>query len=95
MLGTHGRACTTTTAQGEGIQQTEVTLSCSASSEQRARVLFKQMDPCCLAPDLPAFDAITMVGLLVRVGYAGVVALPVFLVCLCYVCLPCLSPRWC
>lgn len=39
-------------------------LSCGASAEQRARVVFKQMDPCCLAPDLPAFDAITMVGLL-------------------------------
>lgn len=29
-------------------------------------MVFKQMDPCCLAPDLEAFDAITMVGLLVR-----------------------------
>ncbi|KAK9808976.1 hypothetical protein WJX72_007328 [[Myrmecia] bisecta] len=52
--------------QDEGAVCSSETVSVAADASQRARIAFKQMDPCCIAPDLAEFDAVVMLNLLER-----------------------------
>lgn len=50
----------------EGLLSRSAQVTCHASAEERLRATFRQMDPCCMAPDMQGYDAVLMVNLLER-----------------------------
>lgn len=50
----------------EGVLGREEKITCSVNESCRAAVAFRQMDPCCIAPDMVDYDAVVMVNLLER-----------------------------
>ncbi|EFN57275.1 hypothetical protein CHLNCDRAFT_143847 [Chlorella variabilis] len=51
----------------EGHLRSELELAVPGGTAARARVSFRQMDPCCLQPDLGPFDAVLLSGVLERI----------------------------
>mmetsp|Transcript_30791 Transcript_30791/g.87077 ORF Transcript_30791/g.87077 Transcript_30791/m.87077 type:complete len:193 (+) Transcript_30791:2277-2855(+) len=50
----------------EGSLSRTCELCCSTVKENRERVTLRQMDPCCMAPDMQGYDAVSMINLLER-----------------------------
>lgn len=51
----------------EGHLRTQLTLAVPGGSAARARVAFRQMDPCGIAPDLGPYDAVLLSGVLEKI----------------------------
>lgn len=55
------------TCQEEGEVSRAIQLGAALQASSRERVSFRQMDPCCLAPDLPEHDVVACINLLERI----------------------------
>lgn len=53
--------------QDEGHLRTQLELPVPGGAAARSRVSFRQMDPCCLSPELGAFDAVLLSGVLEQI----------------------------
>ncbi|KAL4441833.1 hypothetical protein ABPG77_003749 [Micractinium sp. CCAP 211/92] len=51
----------------EGHLRSQLDLPVPGGSASRARVAFRQMDPCCIAPDLGPYDAVLLSGVLEKI----------------------------